>query len=148
VEGENSHGDVDALRAEITRLLAAALKSDTNHAAEIKHLEEVQAAEIKHLSESQADEIKHLEESQADEIKHLEGVQAAEVTNLNLALASRDLIGQAKGVLMATLRCSADEAFALMVTQSQHENRKIVAVAADITARTQRRRQDSAADTS
>jgi AmiR/NasT family two-component response regulator len=116
VDGDHSSGEVDALRAEITRLLAAALKSDTDHAAEIKHLEE-----------SQADEIKHLEESQADE-----------VTNLNLALGSRDLIGQAKGVLMATLRCSADEAFALMVTQSQHENRKIVAIAADITARTQR----------
>jgi hypothetical protein len=37
---------------------------------------------------------------------------------------------------MATLGCSADEAFALMVTQSQHENRKVTAIAADIGART------------
>jgi AmiR/NasT family two-component response regulator len=122
---EGSHGgEVDALHAEITRLLAAALKSGTNHAAEIKHLEEVQAAEIKHLHD----------------------VQDAEVANLNLAIASRDLIGQAKGVLMAMLRCSADEAFALIVTQSQHENRKVTAIAADIVARTQRPSGDGGED--
>jgi hypothetical protein len=39
---------------------------------------------------------------------------------------------------MATLGCSADEAFALMVTQSQHENRKVTAISADIVARTRR----------
>jgi AmiR/NasT family two-component response regulator len=170
VEGDHS-GEMDALRAEITRLLAAALKSDSNHATEITRLKDVQAAEIKRLEDAQATEIvriegvqaaeiKHLEEAQAAEllqiakvqvaeILHLEGVQAAEiervegvraveVANLNLALASRDLIGQAKGILMVTLGCAADEAFAWMVTQSQHENRKVTAIAADIVARTRR----------
>jgi AmiR/NasT family two-component response regulator len=105
-------------------------------AAEIKHLEEAQAAELLHIVEAQAAEILHLEGVQAAEIERLEDVQAVEVANLNLALASRDLIGQAKGILMATLGCSADEAFALIVTQSQHENRKVTAIAADIVART------------
>jgi AmiR/NasT family two-component response regulator len=106
---EGYAGYVQALRAEIERLLAAALQSDLNHAAAIKHLQEV---------------------------------QVDEVANLKRALDSRDLIGQAKGVLMVTFGCSADEAFALMATQSQHENRKVVAVAVDIVARTQRLSRD------
>ena len=40
---------------------------------------------------------------------------------------------------MAALHCSADEAFALLVKQSQAENRKLTDVAADITANVQRR---------
>jgi hypothetical protein len=36
------------------------------------------------------------------------------------------------------LGCSADEAFASIVTQSQHENRKVTAIAADIVERTRR----------
>jgi AmiR/NasT family two-component response regulator len=103
---EGDHCDDQARRAEIERLLAAALQRDINHAAEIPHLEEA---------------------------------QADEVTNLHLALESRDLIGQAKGVLMATFGCSAEEVFALIATQSQQENRK---VAAEIVARTQRPRPD------
>ena len=91
------------LREEVERLLAAALKSDVNHAAEITRLAEVAAVE------------------------HLE---------FDEALASRDLIGQAKGVLMAVLGCSPDHAFALLVSQSQHEQRKVHDIAAEITART------------
>jgi hypothetical protein len=130
--------EVDILRAEITGLLAAALKSDTDHADEIKQLEDVQADEIAELlaAASKADT------DHADEIRHLEERHAAVVANLNLALGSRDLIGQAKGVLMVTLGRSADEAFALMVKQSQHENRKITAIAAEVVERTQRQRRD------
>jgi hypothetical protein len=45
----------------------------------------------------------HLEGVQASEIERLEDVQAVEVANLNLALASRDLIGQAKGMTIPPL---------------------------------------------
>ncbi len=45
------------------------------------------------------------------------------------ALDSRAVIEQAKGVLMAQQRCSADEAFALLVQQSQRANRKLRDVA-------------------
>ena len=49
--------------------------------------------------------------------------------HLETALRSRDLIGQAKGILMYAHRVTADEAFALLVRQSQQTNTKLVAVA-------------------
>lgn len=49
--------------------------------------------------------------------------------NLARALASRDLIGQAKGILMHSRRITADEAFALLVRRSQQTNTKLVDVA-------------------
>ena len=48
-----------------------------------------------------------------------------------------NVIGQAKGVLMVAMRCTADEAFAVMVRQSQHENRKVVDVAAKMSCAAQ-----------
>jgi GAF domain-containing protein len=52
------------------------------------------------------------------------------------ALATRDIIGQAKGVLMAQSRVSADEAFELLRRASQRMNRKRVQVAQDIVEKT------------
>ena len=49
--------------------------------------------------------------------------------NLEQALASRDLIGQAKGIIMAARRVTADEAFALLVRRSQETNTKLLEVA-------------------
>jgi hypothetical protein len=48
------------------------------------------------------------------------------------ALASRDIIGQAKGIIIAACRCSSDEAFSLLRRQSQHQNRKLTDVAQEI----------------
>lgn len=45
------------------------------------------------------------------------------------AMASRAVIEQAKGILMAERRVGGDEAFALLVTLSQHSNRKLREVA-------------------
>jgi GAF domain-containing protein len=53
---------------------------------------------------------------------------------LEEALASRAEIEQAKGIIMATMRCSADEAFQVLVGQSQAENRKLRDVAAELAA--------------
>jgi GAF domain-containing protein len=50
-------------------------------------------------------------------------------TNLQRALRSRDLIGQAKGIIMHARRVTADEAFALLVRRSQESNTKLVEVA-------------------
>ncbi|MEU4674002.1 GAF and ANTAR domain-containing protein [Amycolatopsis sp. NPDC023774] len=44
---------------------------------------------------------------------------------LRTALSSRAVIDQAKGILMALRRISADEAFSLLVEQSQRENVKL-----------------------
>jgi GAF domain-containing protein len=48
---------------------------------------------------------------------------------LQEALANRETIGMAKGILMATRGCTPDEAFGLLRDQSQHENRKLRYVA-------------------
>jgi GAF domain-containing protein len=49
--------------------------------------------------------------------------------NLERALESRDLIGQAKGIIMQARRVTADEAFALLVRRSQETNTKVLDVA-------------------
>lgn len=49
----------------------------------------------------------------------------AQAVHLRTALASRAVIDQAKGVLMAVHRVGADEAFALLVQRSQQENLKV-----------------------
>lgn len=51
---------------------------------------------------------------------------------LKEALASRDLIGQAKGILMARKGCDADEAFDVLRRASQRVNRKLREVAQDV----------------
>ncbi len=60
------------------------------------------------------------------------------VDQLRTALTSRAVIDQAKGVLMAVRRIDADEAFSLLVAQSQRENVKLRQVAerfiADVTS--------------
>ena len=48
------------------------------------------------------------------------------------ALASRDVIGQAKGILMGRDGVDADAAFALLAAESQRENRKLRDVAQDL----------------
>ncbi|HEX3326032.1 MAG TPA: ANTAR domain-containing protein [Actinomycetota bacterium] len=50
------------------------------------------------------------------------------------AVESRDLIGQAKGILMEREGCSADAAFRKLVEASQNRNVKVVDVAAEISA--------------
>ena len=59
---------------------------------------------------------------------------SAEIVNdqLREALATRDLIGQAKGMIMVTNDCDADEAFEVLRRASQHSNRKLRDVAVDM----------------
>ncbi|SDJ50590.1 GAF domain-containing protein [Lentzea albidocapillata subsp. violacea] len=51
------------------------------------------------------------------------------ITHLETALVSRAVIDQAKGVLMAVHSCTADEAFAMLVQDSQKRNVKLREVA-------------------
>jgi GAF domain-containing protein len=51
---------------------------------------------------------------------------------LETAIASRAVIEQAKGIIMAAKRCSDDEAFAFLQQRSHHTNRKLRVIAADI----------------
>lgn len=59
---------------------------------------------------------------------------------LTEAMRSRAQIEQAKGIIMATTGLSADEAFARLVEQSQHENVKLRVLAAELVQRTLRAR--------
>lgn len=60
-------------------------------------------------------------------------------SHLETALESRGVIEQAKGILMAMQRCTADEAFDILRRASQRENRKLRAVAEAIVDRFSRR---------
>ncbi len=55
-----------------------------------------------------------------------------EVAGLREALSSRDVIGQAKGILMATRHIDADAAFDLLRTASQTRNEKVLQIAEDV----------------
>lgn len=54
------------------------------------------------------------------------------IENLQVALSSREIIGQAQGILMERERITADQAFQLLRRASQHLNRKLRTVAQDI----------------
>jgi GAF domain-containing protein len=58
---------------------------------------------------------------------------------LSESIASRAAIEQAKGIIMGSMRCSADQAFNYLVQQSQATNTKLRAVAEDIVKDTTRR---------
>jgi len=51
---------------------------------------------------------------------------------LRRALNSRDLIGEAKGILMRERTITGDEAFALLRERSQHTNTKLVDLAQSV----------------
>ena len=74
-----------------------------------------------------------------DDAQHLAGLFAAhaavtlygaqQVDHLNRALASRDEIGQAKGILMERFTLTPEQAFQLLTSSSQDTNVKLVNVA-------------------
>jgi GAF domain-containing protein len=57
---------------------------------------------------------------------------ARQQDQLRRALDTRDLIGQAKGMLMERYRISADQAFAVLVRVSQAGNRKLVQICEEL----------------
>ncbi|HEX2063175.1 MAG TPA: GAF and ANTAR domain-containing protein [Acidimicrobiales bacterium] len=59
--------------------------------------------------------------------------------NLAQAMKSRAAIEQAKGIIMATRGCDAEEAFQILVRASQRENRKLRDIAHQIVASTKQR---------
>jgi GAF domain-containing protein len=52
--------------------------------------------------------------------------------NLEQAMASRATIEQAKGMIMSTMRCNADQAMRLLIQQSQAQNIKVRDIADEI----------------
>lgn len=62
--------------------------------------------------------------------------EAQHVAQLHQALTSRDVIGQAKGILMERFGLDAKDAFSMLVESSQKANMKLVAVAQWLTGST------------
>ncbi len=57
---------------------------------------------------------------------------AQKLEHAAIALANRDIIGQAKGILMERFKITADQAFDVLAKVSQDANRKLHAVAEDL----------------
>jgi hypothetical protein len=53
--------------------------------------------------------------------------------NLHAGMVNRDVIGQAKGVLMERHKLTSDQAFAVLARVSQEMNRRLVDVARQVT---------------
>jgi hypothetical protein len=60
---------------------------------------------------------------------------AQEVDQLRSAVEFRDLIGQAKGILIERFKISGDQAFQVLTRVSQHSNRKLRDIAAELVER-------------
>lgn len=58
---------------------------------------------------------------------------------LRQAVASREIMGEAKGVLMARENCTRDEAFDILRRASQRENRKLRDLAEELVLRVEDR---------
>ncbi|MCW2525883.1 MAG: histidine kinase [Pseudonocardiales bacterium] len=56
-----------------------------------------------------------------------------EIANLHAGMDGRDLIGQAKGILMERFKINQHDAFDLLIVASQHGNRKLREVAYELT---------------
>lgn len=58
--------------------------------------------------------------------------EEAKLDDLQIALVSREIIGQAQGILMQREKITAEQAFQLLRRSSQHLNRKLRTVAQDV----------------
>lgn len=141
---------IEAMRGELKQLLADALRvaagtrADTDRVADktsedtdrLQHLhdDEMSAAQKAHSDKMTAVQEQHDDEMLAEQHTHED-----QMHNMERALASRDVFGQAKGIIMITMHCDANKAFELIRKQSQAENRKALEVAAEIVARVSRR---------
>src|SRR5215213_3571045 len=77
-------------------------------------------------------------------IDELEQGIAATVTELSKAreaIETRDMIGMAKGIIIASLGCTPDEAFGVLAKQSSVEHRKLVEIADEVVRHSQMRSQ-------
>jgi AmiR/NasT family two-component response regulator len=73
------------------------------------------------------------------ELEHELATVATRLENAAVAIESRDVIGMAKGIVIATAGCTADKAFAILSAQSSAEGRKVYDLAAELVQRQQRR---------
>lgn len=126
------------LQAEVRRVLAAALASEERHNADMQQRDESHHADTTRRDKLHLGEIERRDVIHSDEIERREDHHSLEMETIRAALDTRDVIGQAKGIIMSSLGCTPDEAFQLLTSQSQAENRKLIEIAIEIAQRTQR----------
>jgi hypothetical protein len=114
---ESNQNSMQVLRGEIAQLLADAIRAADQSAANASRVADETRVETDRVQQAHSDEMR----------------------TMDRAVASRDIIGQAKGIIMVTMNCDAEQAFDLIRTQSQAENRKAIDVATEIAARVTRR---------
>ena len=88
------------------------------------------------------DLLAHAESAFTDESEHvglllashaaIAAADAYHFEHVTSALVNRDLIGQAKGILMERFKITSEQAFAVLAKVSQDTNRKLSAVAEDL----------------
>ena len=141
--------EISQLRDEISTLLADALRVASETRSETERVQHAHDDELADMGKAHNSEMANAQRVYDEDLEQLQllhnGEMAAlrhtsddNVANMRAALESRDVIGQAKGVIMVTMQCTADKAFQLLVAQSQAENRKLVEVAAEVAGRTSR----------
>ena len=137
--------EISRLRDEIAILLADALRvAGETQRVQLAHDDELadmgkahngEMANAQRVYDEDLEQMQRLHNGEMAELRH---ASDANMANMRAALESRDVIGQAKGVIMVTMRCTAHKAFELLVAQSQAENRKLVEVSAEICGRASR----------
>jgi hypothetical protein len=94
---------------------------------------------------TEREQIERLEAEARRKDQHIAGLEAAalvtderiaaliaEIDGLHKAMEHRAVIEQAKGVIMRSTGCGPEAAFAALVAQSQHENRKVREIATEL----------------
>ncbi|MCA1711276.1 MAG: ANTAR domain-containing protein [Actinobacteria bacterium] len=92
------------------------------------------AADARHRASRDRDDAAQDLEAAAERAAEQTAVNDDQVRHLQQAVASRTVIGQAVGLLMARQRLSSDDAFAELVQLSQTRNAKLRDVAAQVVA--------------
>ena len=118
--------EFESLRAEIARLLAAASRERTFHARQMHDEQRRHDAQVAEMLDGYDDETKRVMDAVRSMIDvgeapaaDVQRIHDETVADLQRTLAASDVIGQAKGIIMVTMHCTADAAFDLLRDQSQ-----------------------------
>jgi AmiR/NasT family two-component response regulator len=77
-------------------------------------------------------------EQRIRELEQELALAARRLDDADAAIARRDLIGMAKGIIVATAGCSRDDAFEALTARSSAERRDLYEVATEIVERSHR----------
>jgi hypothetical protein len=122
---------VQQLRDEVSRLLAAGVQSDADHAIATADADERHRVEVDELHDTAA------ATSAAHQVHDAKMAHDRDSDSdyFELSLQSRDLVGQAKGVLIVAMPCTGEAALQLLLEKSRADNRTLTEIAAEIVAR-------------